>query len=87
MFENLGQWLKPAPQVTARAIPLSALFWPASLSDNADLKFHREKLNYQGKDRSGLPVYHNSQGHPIDVLTLHSNTVMLPNGIGLTWTP
>ncbi|MGI9280822.1 MAG: hypothetical protein ACR2PX_14530, partial [Endozoicomonas sp.] len=87
MFENLGQWLKPAPQVTARAIPLSALFWPASLSDNADLKFHHEKLNYQGKDHSGLPVYHNSQGHPIDVLTLQSNTVMLPNGIGLTWIP
>ncbi|WP_216638537.1 hypothetical protein [Endozoicomonas arenosclerae] len=87
MFENLGQWLKPAPQVTARAIPLSALFWPASLSDDADLKFHREKLNYQGKDHSGLPVYHNAQGQPIDVLTLNSNTVMLPNGIGLTWTP
>jgi hypothetical protein len=39
---------------------ISALFWPASFSNNADLEFHPEVLEYQRKDHLNLPVYHNT---------------------------
>ena len=55
-------------------------FTPASLSTNADLKFRKIELNYQGRDSQGLPVYKDEQGQRIEMLTVQSNVVTLPNG-------
>jgi hypothetical protein len=85
MIGQLGQWLKPLSG--GMGLGINALFWPASLSDDAELKFQTEVLKYQGKDHLNLPIYHDTHGKQVDVLTLQSSTFMLPNGIGLTWFP